>query len=332
MSKKDPKAPGGYGRPPVEHRFQKGQSGNPRGRRPKAKPVALDPAAEPSKSAVLKAAYRPVTVRRGNTVEEIPAIDAMLEAVQQRGLGGSRLHAKLFLDEVRAREADARRQRIEEYGLWRKIATDNQRLLDEAEAEGRPPPAVYPHPVDMTFGAPHEEVKIDGPISAAMIELYLPKIERIRHHVRIAAYNHRHYYPKRTLPRRGSRARKEMEAEDERNPLLPAPIHLAIFANRSLPKSLRMSGSELHGFFVAQLDLPDDELEQAILDYANRGIHLFDGIEPTTEVPRLPWIRQHDWDKALLSDMRDEVVREMRDELPKSLREMAAPLFRQLLK
>jgi hypothetical protein len=60
----------GYGKPPVESRFQKGQSGNPSGR-PRFKER------ERAKALALSEAYRLVTVRDGDQMKRIPAIQAV---------------------------------------------------------------------------------------------------------------------------------------------------------------------------------------------------------------------------------------------------------------
>src|ERR1700722_16174821 len=67
----------GYGKPPLHTRFQKGKSGNPSGRPRRA-------ATERAKALALKEAYRAVTVREGERVAALPAIQAVLRS-QRRG-------------------------------------------------------------------------------------------------------------------------------------------------------------------------------------------------------------------------------------------------------
>ena len=63
----------GYGRPPADTRFPKGRSGNPGGR-------ARGMTAERLKALALQEAYRPVTVRVGDEVLTLPAIQAVLRS------------------------------------------------------------------------------------------------------------------------------------------------------------------------------------------------------------------------------------------------------------
>jgi hypothetical protein len=82
----------GYGKPPVHTRFRKGRSGNPGGR-----PRGMT--AGRATALALKELYRPVTVREGDKLIKLPAIQAVLRskvALAAKGNGP----AQRFLFEI----------------------------------------------------------------------------------------------------------------------------------------------------------------------------------------------------------------------------------------
>ena len=81
--------PVGYGNPPKQHQFKKGQSGNPRGR-PKKKRKQRSVLASDVLMAdrIVSASRRPVTVRENGEVEEIPTVDAVIRSLGVSALKG----------------------------------------------------------------------------------------------------------------------------------------------------------------------------------------------------------------------------------------------------
>jgi len=63
----------GYGRPPVHSRFRKGQSGNPTGKRRHGE-------AERVEALIRQEVYRVLTVREGDAVTKMPALQAVIRS------------------------------------------------------------------------------------------------------------------------------------------------------------------------------------------------------------------------------------------------------------
>ena len=67
-------APVGYGRPPVHTRFRKGKSGNPTGKRKHGE-------AERAEALIRQELYRLLTVREGEAVKKMPALQAVVRSL-----------------------------------------------------------------------------------------------------------------------------------------------------------------------------------------------------------------------------------------------------------
>lgn len=79
----------GYGKPPREHQFKPGQSGNPRGRRKGAK----------NESTILhELLHRKVTLREGGRARRITVLEAMLTRFAEDSLKGNTKSAAFLLN------------------------------------------------------------------------------------------------------------------------------------------------------------------------------------------------------------------------------------------
>ena len=102
----------GYGKPPKASRFKPGTSGNPGGR-PKgsgrAKPA--DVVVEQMKALVLEEAYRPIQIRDGDKLVELPLVRAVVRSLGLNAAKGQHRSQTTLLDLVTAVEGERRSNR-----------------------------------------------------------------------------------------------------------------------------------------------------------------------------------------------------------------------------
>jgi Family of unknown function (DUF5681) len=155
-----------YRKPPVEHQFKKGTSGNPKGR-PKKK--AMQPGfgalgtADRLAAMALDEAGRRVTVREGDKVSEVPAMQALLRTMFRAAAQGDTKAGRQLL-EVIARAESARTEKA--LAILQSAAEHIEKcapIFEKHEREGLPPPDIYPHPDDFIIDEVTGEVTIDGP-------------------------------------------------------------------------------------------------------------------------------------------------------------------------
>ena len=93
--------PVGYGRPPVHSRFRKGQSGNPTGNRRHRE-------AERAEALIRQEAYRLLTVREGDAVTKMPALQAVIRSQIASAVKGNVAAQRAVVKLLQDREAEVR--------------------------------------------------------------------------------------------------------------------------------------------------------------------------------------------------------------------------------
>jgi hypothetical protein len=161
----------GYGNPPVEHRFKKGQSGNPRGRprKPKAAPDlplgSHGPSERLGSKLLLQEAYRPVVVREGDKVIELPAIQAVFRAMNVSAMKGNRLAQKMVAELVAGVEEEHRLLRTSFFETAATYKLNWEQEIARCRQLGLPVPSPVPHPDDIHIDVRTGTAKIEGPMT-----------------------------------------------------------------------------------------------------------------------------------------------------------------------
>jgi hypothetical protein len=160
-----------YRKPPVEHQFKKGKSGNPNGRPPKKK--AIHPLlgvlgggiADRLNAMALDEATRLVTVREGDKVSEIPAMQAVLRTMYRAAAQGDVKAARQLLDLGGRAEGQRTGAALEILEQAVQYKANHLPIFEKHERLGLDPPDIYPHPDDIIINEATGEVTIDGPLT-----------------------------------------------------------------------------------------------------------------------------------------------------------------------
>lgn len=156
----------GYGKPPVETRFQPGQSGNPKGRPKGAKNRRPALSEERMKDIILDEAYRDITVRDGERNATVPMAQAVMRSIAVNAAKGQyraqHLFATLLLETERSRKALS--DEWIETALTYKVEWERElRRREQMNITHLPQP--FPHPRHIDLNMATGQIVIKGPLT-----------------------------------------------------------------------------------------------------------------------------------------------------------------------
>lgn len=159
-----------YRKPPAEHQFKKGTSGNPNGRPKKRASQSgfgtLGGGINDRLGAMaLDEAIRPITVREGDKVSEIPAMQALIRTMFRAAAQGDTKAARQLLELILRAESGRAGVALEILEFWAQYKEKHGPIFEKHERESLDPPDIYPHPDDVIINEATGEVTIGGPTS-----------------------------------------------------------------------------------------------------------------------------------------------------------------------
>lgn len=154
----------GYSKPPSQHQFKKGKSGNPRGR-PKGGRNKLPALHEERlKTIVLEEAYRQITVREGEKNISVPMATAVVRSLAVSAAKGNSRAAQLFTQMVKVVEDQHRELHFSYFRSVLDYKDAWYKELARREKLGIKLPDPLPHPDDLIVDARTGTVTTRGPL------------------------------------------------------------------------------------------------------------------------------------------------------------------------
>ena len=241
-----------FGGPPrtASGKFNKGTSGNPRGRPKRDAPSAIPPLAQldpDSLSAIaLRHGARTVKAQTEEGEVEITLREAAVTKMVREAIKGNTCHSRTFIQLLGRAEAEEGKRKREAFLHWSAVKERAAELYQQAERAGESLP-LHVHPDDIVISA-DGHVTIVGPTTRGDIAEMRFVLRRVDFHIANIAYW-------QWMERRWTRLRgrkidgclyAELDFWDEQNEL-PPRLRLSVEeVSERLQSYARLSGRALH--------------------------------------------------------------------------------------
>lgn len=240
----------GFGKAPEQHRFKKGQSGNPKGRSKNAKAKEKSPRFGEGylKAFLQQEVFRDLQLHENGKAVKLSAIQAVLRSLVLDGVKGGRLAKRQVYELLKREEQEAAERSIERYEHWAAFKAKSEALIQKCRKEGSPIPQFYPHPDDILLDEANVEVHFLGPRSADQaipyIRAALMRDWLIARLVLLGRYGRRSISP-------------DKEGEDQ-----ISANEIPTLIERALPPSFQRSESEMRAFVATLMGLGKRQLHK----------------------------------------------------------------------
>ncbi|HUS08931.1 MAG TPA: DUF5681 domain-containing protein [Pyrinomonadaceae bacterium] len=166
----------GYGKPPKEHQWKKGQSGG--GRRPKRSPCGAKYSFNPFLEKFLTEMSRKMTFKEGGNPVELEAIEGIFRSLAVKALRGDHRSQRLALEVFRAASEQRMRDMVEGLQQVRTYKAEWAVRAADAERSGKPVPLPRAEHVD--FSIERGVIETTGPTEEAQDKAWQDLKRRLR--------------------------------------------------------------------------------------------------------------------------------------------------------
>jgi len=172
MARSDDDHEVGYGKPPRQHQFKKGVSGNPRGRPKRPVTIELKRSFNGFHDAFLKEMERHVPLREGGVAIELPTFEAVLRSISLAAIKGNTRAQKILIEQAKLSHQEKLNEMTECILIVDRYKAEWEPRFRQARERGLPQPTQLPHPDHVNFSSQTGLIEVTGPVDKAAKALW----------------------------------------------------------------------------------------------------------------------------------------------------------------